>query len=141
MTVPVVSATVAAVLIILQQSLMIAAGMHRTKVGISAGVGNDANLERKVRRHGNLAENAALFVATLALAELCDIPKPVVAGFGSIFILSRMLHVFGFSSLAGSHLAEGSKAFLVMRAIGAGGTFLTGIVLGVFLVFSLARAL
>lgn len=139
MAMPVVSAFIATIAIILQQSLMVAVGIHRTRTRVGVGIGNDATLERKVRRHGNLAENAALFIATLALAELCGVSKLLVGIFGSIFILSRIFHVLGFSSLAGSHLAEGSKAFLAMRAIGAFGTFLTGIALGFYLMFVLAQ--
>ena len=117
---------------------MIAVGLHRTKTGVGIGVGNDPNLERKIRRHGNLSENAALFIVVLALAELCGISKPIIAGFGAIFVLARLLHALGFSSLVGSHLAEGNKLFVAMRAIGAFGTFLTGILLGGLLVFTFA---
>lgn len=141
MSAPIVSAIVAAVLIILQQVLMITVGLHRAKAGIGVGVGSDVNLERKVRRHGNLAENSALFIATLALAELCGVSNAIVAGFGIIFVVARLSHALGFASLAGSHVGEkGSKAFPVMRAAGAFGTFFTGIGLGLFLAFTLAIA-
>ncbi|MGD1866165.1 MAG: MAPEG family protein [Phormidesmis sp.] len=141
MTAPVVSALVAAVLIVLQQVLMITVGLHRAKAGIGVGIGSDTHLERKVRRHGNLAENSALFIATLALAELCGAPRPIVAGFGIVFVIARLSHALGFASLAGSHVGEkGNKAFPAMRAVGAFGTFFTGIGLGLFLAFTLATA-
>lgn len=141
MTLPVISALVAAILIVLQQVLMIAVGMHRAKVQIGVGVGEDRTLERKMRRHGNLAENAGLFVATLALAELCGAPRSVVVGFGTVFVLARLSHALGFGALAGSHVGEkGSKAFPIMRAVGAFGTFFTGVGLGLFLVFAIATA-
>lgn len=140
MTIPVISAVVAAILIILQQSLMISVGMHRTKTSIGVGVGSDMTLERKMRRHGNLAENAALFVATLALTELCGAPKSIITGFGAVFVIARVLHLIGFSSSAGFHLAKGSKAFVVMRAVGAFGTFLTGMALGGFILFTTISA-
>ena len=131
MSAPIVSAIVAAVLIILQQVLMITVGLHRAKAGIGVGVGSDVNLERKVRRHGNLAENSALFVVTLAISELFGAPTIAVAGFGLAFVVARFSHAIGFSSLAGSHVgAQGSKAFVIMRAMGAFGTFFTGIGLG-----------
>ena len=141
MTLPLISAAIAAILIVLQQVLMITVGMHRAKVQIGVGVGDDINLERKMRRHGNLAENAGLFVATLALAEICGVSKPVVLGFGVFFVFARLSHVVGFASLAGSHVGkEGSKVFPIMRAIGAFGTFLSGVGLGLFLVFAIATA-
>ncbi|MEL6553737.1 MAG: MAPEG family protein [Cyanobacteria bacterium J06621_11] len=141
MTIPVVSALVAAVLIVLQQVLMITVGLHRAKAGIGVGVGSDMTLERKVRRHGNLAENSGLFLATLAIAELNGIPRSMIIGFGLTFVIARFSHALGFSALSGSHVgAEGSKLFPAMRAIGAFGTFFTGIGLGLFLAFSLATA-
>lgn len=136
MTVPIISAAVAAILMILQQLLMISVGMHRAKTGTGVGVSNDMILERKVRRHGNLAENAALFVVALTLAELRGTPSAIVVGFGTVFVFARLLHVIGFSSNAGSHLVDGSKIFLLMRSAGAFGTFFTGLALGGFLLFT-----
>lgn len=140
MTVPIISALVAAALIVLQQALMITVGLHRAKAGIGVGVGEDAHLERKVRRHGNLAENSALFIVTLALAELCGAPRVAVMGFGIVFVFARFSHALGFSALSGSHIGgKGSKAFPVLRAMGAFGTFFTGIGLGLFLAVTLVR--
>lgn len=120
---------------------MITVGLHRAKAGIGVGVGSDMTLERKVRRHGNLAENSGLFLATLAIAELNGIPRSMIIGFGLTFVIARFSHALGFSALSGSHVgAEGSKLFPAMRAIGAFGTFFTGIGLGLFLAFSLATA-
>ena len=67
---PYVAASVGAVLIILQQILMMIAGTHRGKVNIGVGFGDDKDLERKIRRHGNLAENAAIFLVVLSFAEI-----------------------------------------------------------------------
>ena len=49
MNIPVVSAMIASILIVLQQVLMITVGMHRAKVRIGVGVGDDLTLERKMR--------------------------------------------------------------------------------------------
>ena len=139
MNLPIISAIVAAILIILQQSLMLTVGLYRTKVKTGVGSGGDTTLERKIRRHGNLAENAALFVATLGLAELCGTPKVIITGFGTVFLLSRLLHMLSFSSLAGSHLIEGNKIFLLMRFFGAFGSFFAGIGLGSLIIFTIVR--
>ena len=66
---PVYSAALGAFLIVLQVALMLTVGLHRTK-GQFIGLGDDPHLERKVRRHGNLAENAGLFLVVIALFEL-----------------------------------------------------------------------
>jgi uncharacterized membrane protein YecN with MAPEG domain len=122
MTIPIISALVGAVLGIMQVMFMVSAGFHRGKTGINVGTGDDLDLERKVRRHGNLAENAALFIVLLALAEMTVVSDTVVRVLGIIFIVGRIFHAIAFTSLAGSHGQEGSKLFQAARAIGALGT-------------------
>lgn len=144
MPLPITAATVAAIILILQMVLMVLAGAHRAKTGIGVGDssddGVDQDLVRKVRRHGNLAENSALFIVALALAELVGAPANVVMGFGGVFIIARLSHALAFSSLAGSHGAEGSKLFTLARIIGAFGTFLSGVGLGGYLLYLLCMA-
>lgn len=67
---PIVSAITAGALLIVQQLPMLKVGMCRTKVKTGVGYSEDPDLERLSRRHGNLAENTGIFVATLALLEL-----------------------------------------------------------------------
>ncbi len=123
---PAISAATAGSLLILQLLLMLSVGMYRTKVKMGTGYGNDQNLERLGRRHGNLAENAAIFVVTLALLELRVGPTTVVFILGATFVAARLFHAIGFSSLAGSHLGDGNFFFVLMRMLGAGLTALTG---------------
>lgn len=138
MTFPIVAATVAAALIILQQLLMLSVGVHRTRAQVGVGTGDDPDLERKMRRHGNLAENSALFIIVLALTELAGAPYVVLAAFGSVFVIARLFHAIGMSSLAGSHLADGNKIFLGFRALGAFGTAIPGLALGAYLAYLLS---
>jgi len=51
----------------------------------------------------------------------------------AVFVSARIAHAIGFSSAAGSHLAEGNRIFLLMRSSGATLSALTGIALGVYL--------
>ncbi len=141
MTVPIVSALVAATIIILQQILMFTVGIHRARASIGVGFGEDQDLERKIRRHGNLAENGALFIATLALAEMVGVPQMIVLGFGGAFVLARVSHAIGMGSLSGSHLADGGALFKGMRAFGAFATVLSGIGLGAMLIYVSATSL
>lgn len=131
MSFPIYTAILAGFLIILQQILMVLAGMHRAKVGIGVGHGEDKDLERKVRRHGNLAENSALFLIVLALAELYGVPGVGIVA--AVFGVARISHALAFSSLSGSHLPTDSKLFPALRIVGAMGTLLSGIALGGFL--------
>lgn len=136
MTFPIIAATLGGALIVLQQILMLSAGAHRGKLGIGAGVNGDQDLERKVRRHGNLAENAAIFIVVLAIAELYGAPAAVILTFASVFGAARVCHAIGFMSLSGSHgPVEGKRLFLVLRAVGAFGTVLSGAGLGGYLLY------
>lgn len=139
MNLPLYTAQLGAFLIVLQVILMLTVGLHRAK-GAFVGHEGDRNLERKVRRHGNLAENSGLFLVVFALLELIVGQTTWVLSLCLLFAGARVLHAIGFSSLAGSHgedLTGGRKAFAGARAMGAMGTLLsaigaaTGIVLAV----------
>ncbi|MGD1926332.1 MAG: MAPEG family protein [Paracoccaceae bacterium] len=138
---PIIAATTAGILLVMQQALMLNVGMHRTKLKMGTGFGEDLDMERLSRRHGNLAENAGIFIVTLALLELYVGSGTAVSGFAATFVAARVSHIIGFSSLAGSHLKEGSKLFLVLRAGGATLTALVGLVTGMYLFYQVALAL
>jgi len=139
MIIPVTAMGLAAVFIILQTILMFMAGLHRGKTGIAVGIGGDLELERKVRRHGNLAENAPIFLITLALAEMLGASSTVIMGFAVLFLVARIAHVLGFASQAGSHLREGgNKMFVAFRAMGGMGTLLSGVGLGAYGLYMMA---
>jgi len=136
MSIPVIAATLGAFLIMLQTLLMLNVGFHRAQTSAFIGMGNDLNLERKVRQHGNLVENAALFVLVLALAELCGLPANVLFWFAVVFGLARVSHVLAFTSLSGSHEPK-QKIFPVMRVLGSFGTAASAIGLGGYLAYAL----
>lgn len=135
MNAPEISALTAAFLIVLQLGLMLSVGLHRLGAGINLGFGDDQNLERKIRRHGNLAENAALFLVALALAELIGAPSFYVAIVAGVFLIARVSHAIGFSSLSGSHQPT-SPVFPALRAVGAFGTIGSGLGVGALLLLS-----
>ncbi len=137
MTIPIYAAAAGAFLIILQALLMVTVGAYRGKSGISLGGGDDPALERKIRRHGNLAENAGLFVAVLALAEMTVVPNIVVQYIAIAFVIARIFHAIALSSAVGAQGGEGSKFFVVARVIGAMGTFLSFVVLGGYILYGL----
>ncbi len=129
MNLPIYSALLGTFLIVLQVGLMLSVGLHRSK-GQFIGNGDDRDLERKVRRHGNLAENSGLFLAVIALLEIMVGQTTYVFALCVLFAVARVLHALGFSSLAGSHgedLSGGRKVFAGMRAMGAMGTLLTAV--------------
>ena len=138
---PQTAAMVGAFLLILQQFLMMNTGSHRAKTAIGVGHGGDLDLERKSRRHGNLAENAAIFIIVLALTELLTGSSPVISAFAAAFVFARICHAIGFMSTSGSHAKrEGPKFFVLFRMAGATFTGLTGLGLGFYLAFQLVKA-
>lgn len=137
MTLPLISATLAGFVIILQQLLMLNTGIHRGKTGIGVGTNGDLHLERKMRRHGNLAESSGLFLVVLALTEIIGAPSGVILGFAAVFAVARVAHATGFSSLAGSHKPGENKLYLRLRFLGAIGTVFGGVALGGYLLYML----
>ncbi len=137
MNAPLYAAALGAFLIVLQVILMLTVGLHRTK-GAPIGIGDDQELERKVRRHGNLAENSGLFLAVLALLEILVGQTWYTAALCGLFAVARISHAVGFSSLAGSHGTEGNKSpFILLRGMGAFGTLLTALGAAVAIVLAL----
>ncbi len=135
---PNISAALGAFLLLLQAAMMISVGLHRTKIKVGIGISDDPVLERKVRRHGNLAENAAVFVLVLALMELSGASSTAVAWFAGLFALARVLHATGFSHVDGAQgNLEGNKFFLAARVLGATLTGWTGIALGGYFLYRL----
>ena len=137
MTLPLTAAALGAFLIILQTVLMLNTGLHRARtsafIGLSA---DDPHMERKMRMHGNLAENAALFLVVLALAELNGGAAGVLFWFAVAFAVARISHALAFTSLSGSHDPK-VKLFPALRVIGAFGTALACFGLGGYLAYLL----
>ena len=134
MMIPEISVTVAAILIVMQMSMMLSVGMHRAVVKIGVGHGEDEDLHRKIRRHANLAENAALFLIALALAEISGASTFYLSIFAGLFIVARASHGLAFTSSSGSHAPQGSVVFPAMRIVGAFGTVGAGVGVSVLLI-------
>jgi uncharacterized membrane protein YecN with MAPEG domain len=118
MTLPIISSYAAAILGIFQIALMLTVGLRRGAKKISLGDGGDEILHYRIRRHGNLTENAPLFLVVLGFLEVSGGPSLAVLSFAAIFIVARFSHAYGMS---------GPDSPLPPRAIGAFGT-LIGIV-------------
>lgn len=124
-TLPVVSAITAGVLIITQMGLMLAVAGVRRSLGQSLGDGDNPRLIGVSRRHGNFAENAAIFVASLALLEMLGAARIFVIGPACLFVLGRLLHAIGLSQ---------TKTINLWRVVGVVATALAGFTVGVRLI-------
>lgn len=122
---PVVSAITAGVLIIIQMALILTVVVARRRGKQSLGDGGDANVLRATRRHGNFAENAAIFVVALALFEMLGGERLTAEIYAGIFIFGRLAHAVGLSMQNTRNLP---------RVLGILATVGVGVVLGVRLV-------
>ena len=123
---PVISALTAGILILLQTALMFAVVNQRRTHGPSLGEGTDPNLIRAARRHGNLAENAAIFIACVALLEMLGGGRLWVEVLCGAFLLARLLHAGGLSM---------KNTVNPLRIVGVVLTVAVGLSLGVRLIF------
>jgi uncharacterized membrane protein YecN with MAPEG domain len=108
---PVISALTAGVLISLQTAFMLAAINQRRQHGPSVGEARELNAIRAIRRHGNLAENAGIFIASVSLLELLGAGRLWVGALCGLFVLARLLHGFGLS------LKNPTNAFRVVGVV------------------------
>lgn len=124
-TLPFVSAIAAGVLILGQMALMLAVARVRRTARVSLGNGEDPALLAAIRRHGNYAENAAIFVAGLALLETLGAERSSVIQLAAIFIGGRVLHAIGLSQ---------TKTVNLWRIAGIVATVAAGVGLGAQLI-------
>jgi hypothetical protein len=94
---PVVSALTAGILIITQMALLYAVVRARRSNRQSLGDAGKGELLRAIRRHGNFAENAAIFITGFALLELMGVGRIGLAVLCGAFVLARIPHLVGLS--------------------------------------------
>lgn len=97
MPMPVISAVTAAILIIMQLALMLGVVIARRRNKQSLGDGGHPELLRAMRRHGNFAENAAIFIAGFTLLELLGGDRSALIILCAAFVLGRISHAVGLS--------------------------------------------
>ena len=87
--------------LVLNVVLMLRVGRGRLSKGINLGDGGDADMISRVRTHGNYIENAPLMLVGLfAVAMLSGAPLALHI-FGALYLIGRLLHVFGMAGTIG----------------------------------------
>ena len=128
---PIVSAVTAGALILIQMALALLVVLARRKNRQSLGDGGNADVLRAARRHGNLAENAAIFVAGFTLLELIRGSSSTLEILCTIFVLGRISHAIGLSL---------TNTVNPLRVLGIFATVAVGATLGVrLLTIGIAR--
>ena len=125
---PVVTALTAGILAILQSLLMMTVGFKRLQYSQGIGDGGHEDLARIIRRHGNLIENAPIFLVVLALLEMTGVNRFFIIVVASLFVIARLSHAIAFSITTGPH---------PLRVIGAFGTVLSIILTSSYLIWSI----
>jgi uncharacterized membrane protein YecN with MAPEG domain len=75
-----------------------------SKIGL--GSGGDADLERRIRAHGNFIESVPMALVLLFLFEHAGAEPMYVHAFGIVLVLSRMAHAQGLSKSAGRSIGR-----------------------------------
>lgn len=114
---PIVSAVAAGVLIIIQMLLLLTVAMLRRRNKQSLGDGGNDDILRASRRHGNFAENAAIFVVALALFELIGGGRQQAEIYAGIFIVGRLAHALGLSL---KNTANVARVLGIILTVGVG---------------------
>ena len=128
---PQVALAVTALSVLMSIPMAIAVGLRRSRTGILLLHGEDQNLLRLMRAHGNFVEYVPLALLALAGAEILGTAAWLVAGCGAVLLLARLVHYF---SLRASADSKG-------RAIGAGLTSTTMTVLALAILWQLGTSL
>ena len=67
----------------------------RLKLGVGTGHGDNADLERAVRAHGNATEHVPGLLIGLALVALLGATATLIHGLGASLFVARLLHAYG----------------------------------------------
>ena len=128
---PQITLGVTALFVLMSIPMAISVGVRRAKTGILLLHGDDENLLRLIRAHGNFIEYVPLAILALAGAEIVGASPWLVAICGGVLLLARVIHFFGLRA------AANSKG----RPIGAGLTNATMMVLALAILWQLGRSI
>ena len=137
MNFPMTAALTGGFLIMLQSGLMMWTGFGRIKHNVAFGTGNVDELEKRARAHGNLAENAAIFVIALGLLEASGMNSMVVMALAATFVFARLSHAVGVGVLPTGDRDNPN----IPRALGATATGLIGLTTGGLLIWQITAAM
>jgi len=129
--VPQIALGVTAVFVLMSIPMAVAVGLRRAKTGVLLLHGEDETLLRLMRAHGNFIEYVPLALLALAGAEIAGAPPWLVATCGVALLVARLIHYFSLRAAA-----DGRG-----RAIGAGLTTITMLVLALTILWQLGYGL
>jgi uncharacterized membrane protein YecN with MAPEG domain len=96
-----ITAIYASILAIVYIVLSYRVAKRRQKLQVGLGTGDNRELERAIRIHGNFAEYVPLALLLLALFETGGASSWAVHGAGAALLVARALHAIGLTQSSG----------------------------------------
>lgn len=117
-----------ALFVLISVPMSISVGLRRVETGVMLLHGDDEDLLRRMRAHGNFTEYVPLALLGLAGVELVGAPAWLVIGCGGTLLAARLVHYAGLRTSPDN----------VGRLIGAALTSLMMLVSGAVILLALA---
>jgi uncharacterized membrane protein YecN with MAPEG domain len=111
-TLPFVTAFYAALAGLLAAFLTINVIRNRVRLKIDDVDGNNVEMRRAIRAHGNFAEHAPLILILMGAAEMGGSPKYAIHIIGIALVVARLLSAWGLSHTLGQSFGRQSGAGL-----------------------------
>lgn len=93
-------------------------GRLRHELKISIGHGGNESLQRRMRAQLNFAEHVPLVLILIGLIEMTGKGGTWLAIVGSVFMLGRVLHVFGMDRASANPLRAAGVAVTLLTLLG-----------------------
>lgn len=98
----------------------------RWKFKVGIGTGEERQLAKAIRAHGNAVETIPLALVLMMLVELGPVPSAALHGAGIALVFGRCAHAFGLSRHAGT--SPGRMVGMLLTVLSV--LFLAGILIG-----------
>jgi hypothetical protein len=89
----------------------------RYKYRVNLGTGNNENMEKRVRVHGNFAEYVPFALLIMLFAEVEGISENIIHALGIALVMGRVLHPFGILFKFGPSVGRTGGMFLTFGVI------------------------
>ncbi len=118
-----ITAFYASLMAILYVLLSYRVAQRRIRFRVGLGAGENAELERAIRIHGNFSEYVPFALLLMALLEGGGAPAWSLLGAGILLLMARILHVVGLSGTSGrstGRFAGVTLTWALLLALAAG---------------------
>ena len=116
-----ITLTIAGAAALLHVWLSLRVSRLRRPLKIGVGDGGNEVLARRMRAHGNYAENMPIFLVLLGFLELATGGSLWLWGAAILFVLARIAHAFGMDRPGANPLRVGGIAISWLVLLGLGG--------------------